>query len=300
MMMLRLYAWARARHRKGHAMQNLAGKVAVVTGAASGIGLALSRRLGADGMRVMMADVEEPALAAAERSLAAEGIQTATTVTDVSDADSVDALAQATLGRFGAVHVVCNNAGVSRAGPIWQIPLPIWKWTVGVNLFGLVHGLRSFMPHLIAQGEGHVVNTASIAGLLAPPLTGPYNATKHAVVAISESLYHELAAIGSPVGVSVLCPGHVRTGIYKAYRNWPARYGPWPEVDDSPDTAQWRQAMDATIGSGLDPAIIATAVRDAIVANQFWILTHPEFGGAVLDRYRGVVEGRNPLARDAG
>jgi NAD(P)-dependent dehydrogenase (short-subunit alcohol dehydrogenase family) len=293
-MMLRLYAWAPARHEKGHAMQDLAGKIAVVTGAASGVGLALSRRLGADGMQVMMADVEEPALAAAERSLAAEGIKTAATVTDVSDADSVDALALATLERFGAVHVICNNAGVSRAGAIWRIPLPIWKWTVGVNLFGVVHGLRSFMPHLIAQGEGHVVNTASIMGLLAPPLTGPYNATKHAVVAISESLYHELAAIGSPVGVSVLCPGQVRTKIHEAYRNWPARYGPWPEVEEPPVVAEWRQAMGAKIESGLDPAIIATAVRDAIVANQFWILTHPELNDAVLGRYSGVVEGRNP------
>jgi len=275
-------------------MRDLAGKVAVVTGAASGVGLALSRRLGADGMQVMMADVEESALAAAERSLAAEGIKTATTVTDVSDADSVDALADATLERFGAVHVVCNNAGVHRPGPIWQIPLPIWKWTVGVNLFGVVHGLRSFMPHLIAQGEGHVVNTASIAGLLVPPLMGPYSATKHAVVAMSECLYRELAATGSPVGVSVLCPGHVRTKIHDAYRNWPARYGPRPEVEDPPAIAQWRQEMAAKIESGLDPAIIATAVRDAIVGNQFWILTHPEHSDAVLGRYSGVVEGRNP------
>jgi NAD(P)-dependent dehydrogenase (short-subunit alcohol dehydrogenase family) len=275
-------------------MRDLAGKVAVVTGAASGVGLALSRRLGADGMQVMMADVEESALAAAERILAAEGIKAATTVTDVSDADSVDALANATLERFGAVHVVCNNAGVSRAGPLWETPLPIWKWTVGVNLFGVVHGLRSFMPHLVEQGEGHVVNTASIAGLLVLPLMGPYSATKHAVVAISECLYRELAEIGSPVGVSVLCPGHVRTKIHDAYRNWPASYGPWPEVEDTPATAEWRQEMAAKIESGLDPAIIATAVRDAIVGNRFWILTHPEFSGAVLGRYSGVVEGRNP------
>jgi len=223
-------------------MRDLAGKVAVITGAASGIGLALSRRLGADGMRVMMADVEEPALAAAARSLAAEGIETATAVTDVSDAESVDALARATLERFGAMHVVCNNAGVAGGGLAWQVPLPTWNWIVGVNLFGIVHGIRSFVPHLVAQGEGHVVNTASVAGLLAGPWMSPYNATKAAAVAVTESLYHELAAIES----------------------------------------------------GLDPAIIATAVRDAIVGDRFWILTHPELNDAVLRRYSGAVEGRNP------
>jgi NAD(P)-dependent dehydrogenase (short-subunit alcohol dehydrogenase family) len=275
-------------------MRDLAGKIAVVTGAASGIGLALSRRFGADGMRVMMADVEEPALAAAAASLAAEGIEADTAVTDVSDADSVDALARATLERFGAVHVVCNNAGVAGGGLTWQIPLPTWSWMVGVNLFGIVHGMRSFLPHLIEQGEGHVVNTASVAGLIAGPFMSPYNATKHAAVAMSESLYHELAAVGSPVGVSVLCPGFVRTRIGEADRNWPASYGPLPEAQDQPGSAELRQALSSAIEAGLDPAIIATAVRDAIVADRFWVLTHPELNDAVLGRYSGAVQGRNP------
>jgi NAD(P)-dependent dehydrogenase (short-subunit alcohol dehydrogenase family) len=275
-------------------MRDLAGKIAVVTGAASGIGLALSRRLGTDGMRVMMADVEEPALTAAARRLAADGVEAATTVTDVSDAGSVDALVQATLRRFGTVHVVCNNAGVTRGGPTWQIPPATWDWIVGVNLFGIVHGIRSFLPHLIAQGEGHIVNTASVGGLLAPPWTAPYNATKHAAVALSESLYHELAAIGSPVGVSVLCPGMVRTRIHEAYRNWPPRYGPAPAVHDSPGMAEWRQAAGAAVRAGLDPAIVATAARDAIVSKKFWILTHPEFSEAITGRYQGAVEGHDP------
>ncbi|HUZ51350.1 MAG TPA: SDR family NAD(P)-dependent oxidoreductase, partial [Streptosporangiaceae bacterium] len=158
-------------------MKELAGKVAVVTGAASGIGLALSRRLGADGMRVMMADVEGPAVAGAASALADEGVDVAFAVTDVSDAEAVDALAAATLDRFGAVHVLCNNAGVSSGGPAWQIPLPAWRWVVGVNLYGIVHGIRSFVPHLIEQGEGHVVNTASVAGLFAGPGTSAYSAT---------------------------------------------------------------------------------------------------------------------------
>jgi NAD(P)-dependent dehydrogenase (short-subunit alcohol dehydrogenase family) len=280
-------------------MRNLAGKIAVVTGAASGIGLALSRRLGTDGMRVMMADIEEPALAAAARSLAAEGIEAATTVTDVSDADSVDALARATLGRFGAVHVVCNNAGVSRGGPTWDIPLPMWNWIVGVNLFGIVHGIRSFVPHLITQGEGHIVNTASVGGLLAGPWMSPYHATKHAAVAISESLHHELAAMGSPVRVSVLCPGSVRTRIHQAYRNWPAAYGPWPAAQDPPGIAEWRRAASATVEAGLDPAIVATAVRDAIVGDRFWIFTHPEYGHAILAKYNGAIGGRNPQLQTA-
>jgi NAD(P)-dependent dehydrogenase (short-subunit alcohol dehydrogenase family) len=281
-------------------MQKLAGKIAVVTGAASGIGLALSRRLGADGMRVMMADVEEPALTAAARGLAAEGIETATAVTDVSDADSVDALARATLDRFGAVHVVCNNAGVSRGGSSWEIPLPMWNWIVGVNLFGIVHGIRSFLPHLIAQREGHVVNTASMGGMMSGPWMSPYHATKHAAVGLSESLFHELAAIGSPVGVSVLCPGTVRTNIHEAYRNWPARYGPWPAVQDPPGLAQWRQTASARVRSGTDPADVATAVRDAIVGKRFWVVTHPEFRPLVLDKYSGAFEGRNPRLPSGG
>jgi NAD(P)-dependent dehydrogenase (short-subunit alcohol dehydrogenase family) len=275
-------------------MQNLAGKVAVVTGAASGIGLALSRRLGADRMRVMMADVDEPVLATAAQNLAAEGIETASMVTDVSDADSVDALAQATVERFGAVHVICNNAGVSHSAPTWEIPLPTWNWTVGVNLFGVVHGIRSFVPRLISQREGHIVNTASMAGLLSPAWMSAYSATKHAAVAISETLYRDLAALGSPVGVSVLCPGAVRTNIHESFSKWPARYGRRPVVEDGPEIANWRQGMGAKIESGLDPAVVATAVRDAIVGNRFWILTHPEMADAVVDRYNGVAIGRNP------
>jgi NAD(P)-dependent dehydrogenase (short-subunit alcohol dehydrogenase family) len=275
-------------------MRELAGKVAVITGAASGIGLALSRRLGSDGMRVMMADLDQTMLSAAVAGLAADGIQAAAAVTDVSDPDSVDALADATLERFGAVHVVCNNAGVSRGGPSWQVPLATWNWVMGVNLFGIVHGIRSFVPHLIAQGEGHVVNTASIAGLLVEPWGGPYSATKHAAVAVSETLYHELAATGSAVGVSVLCPGPVRSKIHESYRNWNARYGPRPVVQDSPDVAAWRQAKAVWVESGLDPAVVATAVRDAIVGNRFWILTHPEYSGAMLSRYGAAAKGSNP------
>jgi NAD(P)-dependent dehydrogenase (short-subunit alcohol dehydrogenase family) len=281
-------------------MRELAGKVAVITGAASGIGLALSRRLGADGMRLMLADVDEPALSAAARSLEADGAQTAALVTDVSDPDSVGRLARATLDRFGAVHVVCNNAGVTRGGRVWEIPLPTWNWIVSVNLFGVVHGIQAFLPHLIAQGEGHIVNTASVSGLVASPNTGPYCATKHAVVALSESVCQELAAIGSAVGVSVLCPGMVRTKLHESYDHWLDRFGPRPVVQDSPSIAEWRRKSAAMIESGTDPAVIATAVRDAIVGNRFWILTHPEYSDALLARYHGVRDGRTPVAGALG
>lgn len=273
-------------------MRDLAGKVAVVTGSASGIGLAVARQLGADGMRVMLADVEEPALAAAAGALASEGIDVAATVTDVSDADSVQSLASATLDRFGTVHVICNNAGVAGGGASWQLPMSTWNWIMGVNFFGVVHGIRAFLPHLIAQGEGHVVNTASVAGLVSGPWLGPYSASKHAVVAVSESLHHELATIGSPVGVSVLCPGFVRTRIADADRNRPARYS--ADVQEQPGQQEIMDAARAATAAGTDPAAIATAVRDAIVAGRFWILTHADFGERIIARFSGAVAGRNP------
>lgn len=281
-------------------MRDLAGRVAVVTGAASGIGLALSRQLGADGMRVMMADVEAPALAEAAQALAGEGIETAATVTDVSDPAAVDALAAATLDRFGAVHLVCNNAGVAGGGPTWEVPLASWHWIMGVNFFGVLHGVRSFLPHLLAQGEGHIVNTASVAGLLAAPWSSPYTVSKHAAVALSESLYHELSVAGSPVGVSVLCPGWVKTRIGESGRNWLGRYGPAPESGDAPRPGldQVRQATEAAIASGSDPAEIAAAVRDAVVDKRFWVLTHPEFGERVVRRYGRAAEGTNPQLSD--
>jgi len=274
-------------------MQNLAGNVAVVTGAASGIGLAISRRLGEDGMRVMMADIEEAALVASAEKLAADGIEVATAVTDVSDSASVDALAAAALARFGAVHVVCNNAGVASGGPSWETPVSTWEWVIGVNLFGIINGIRAFVPHLIAQGSGHIVNTASVAGLLAPAWMAPYNASKHAAVAVSESLYHELATMGSAVGVSVLCPGFVKTNIAEADRNRQPRFG--PAADPTLPMSQLiRDAFIELIANGSDPADIAAAVRDAIVENKFWILTHSEFGELIVDRFTGAAEGRNP------
>ena len=208
-------------------MELTAGKVAVVTGAASGIGLALAERFARAGLDVVLADVEQPALQAASEKIAGLGAKTLAVPTDVSDEAAVNALAAAAIDRFGAVHVVCNNAGVGSPADPWFGPLSAWRWVLGVNLWGVIHGIRAFLPLLAAQGEGHIVNTASMAGLI--PGIGPiYDAAKHAVVAISEDLYQAMNVAMLPIGVSVLCPGWVRTSILQADRNWPQSLGEVP------------------------------------------------------------------------
>jgi NAD(P)-dependent dehydrogenase (short-subunit alcohol dehydrogenase family) len=272
-------------------MELTAGKVAVVTGAASGIGLALARRFAGAGLNVVLADVEQHALQEAEQQIAGLGAKTLAVPTDVSDESAVSALAAAAVDRFGAVHVVCNNAGVaSRADP-WFGPISAWEWVLGVNLWGVVHGIRAFLPLLAGQGEGHIVNTASVAGLV--PGTGPiYDATKHAVVAISEDLYVAMKVAGLRVGVSVLCPGWVRTGIGEADRNWPEKLGevPPPGVISEIVTPHFQRAID----EGMDPAAVAGLVADAITADQFWVFTDPRFTQIALDRWQRIAQGLNP------
>ena len=183
-------------------MQDLKGKVAVVTGAASGIGNAMATRFADEGMKVVLADIEEGPLADAEKRLADGGAAVLAVPTDVTKAAQVDALADQTFGAFGTAHIVCNNAGVATGGPMWTLTERDWAWVMGVNLWGVIHGVRAFVPRLVEQGEGHVVNTASIAGLTSAPMMGPYNVTKHAVVTLSETLQQELAMQASPVKVS--------------------------------------------------------------------------------------------------
>ena len=208
-------------------MELTAGKVAVVTGAASGIGLALAERFAHAGLDVVLADVEQSALQAAEQKVAGLGAKTLAVPTDVSDQAAVSALAAAAVDRFGAVHVVCNNAGVITDADPWFGPISAWRWVLGVNLWGVIHGIRAFLPLLAAQRESYIVNTASVNGLIPGP-SPSYDATKHAVVAVSEDLYRAMKVAGLPVGVSVLCPGPARTSILQAERNWSQSLGEVP------------------------------------------------------------------------
>ena len=272
-------------------MELTAGKVAVVTGAASGIGLALAERFAHAGLDMVLADIEQPALQAAEQKVAGIGVKTLAVPTDVSDQAAVNALAAAAVDRFGAVHVVCNNAGVTTDADPWFGPISAWRWVLGVNLWGVIHGIRAFLPLLAAQRESYIVNTASAAGLI--PATRPaYDATKHAVVAISEDLYRAMKVAGLPIGVSVLCPGWVRTGIYQAKRNWPECLGevPQPAATDQVVTPHVQRAID----EGMAPAAVAELVADAIAADRFWVFTDPHFTEMALDRWRRIAEGHNP------
>jgi len=212
---------------KEMAMKDFQNKVAVITGAASGIGRALAERSARAGMKVVLADVEEDALVRTEKEMRAAGGTVLAVRTDVSKAHDVQALARKTLDAFGSVHLLCNNAGVAVATKaIWETSLEDWQWCLGVNLWGVIHGIRTFVPIMLRQDvEAHVVNTASIAGLLSLPYIAIYNATKHAVVTITESLHHELSLLSSKVKASVLCPGFIRTSIMASYRNRPVEFG---------------------------------------------------------------------------
>ena len=278
-------------------MKEFAGKTAVITGAASGMGFAMARRFAADGMQIVMADIEQTALKKAEKTLQDEGATTLAVVTDVSDGSSVEALKDAALDRFNAVHVLCNNAGVFANGPIWETPENAWQWVLGVNLWGVIHGIRTFVPLMVEQDEGHVVNTASLAGLIAVPSSGAYNASKHAVVGISETLWHDLAAANSKVKVSVLCPGLVSTNIFMADRNWPERLGERPAGKSALDPTTAGKLLAA---QGMDPADVVELVYQAVVEEKFWILPHPELSPAIVPRFENAVKGVNPVSLGGG
>ena len=266
-------------------MDELSGRVAVVTGAASGIGRAIAERLAGAGMQLVLADVEDGPLRAATDELAAGGVEVLAVPTDVTVAAAVDDLAAAAYARFGAVHVVCNNAGVVTFGPCWEQTVEDWTWVLGVDLWGVVHGVRAFVPRMLAGGEpGHVVNTSSIAGLLAMPGIAPYDVAKAGVVALSEALHQELRQAGSPIGVSVLCPGVVPTRISESGRNRPGGGA-------APDDIETQREPPPTARTADE---IAADVHDAIVADRFWIVTHGDYDPWIARRAEGIVARQAP------
>src|ERR1700733_90254 len=272
------------------------GRVAVVTGAASGIGQGLCARFAAEGMSVVMADVEEPALAKAAAELAARIAETnggASVLPAVSDRAAVEALRDAALSAFGAVHVVCNNAGVGGPhGPLWECPAGEWDWVLKVNLDGVMNGVRTFMPVLLEQDAGHLLNTSSIFGVFAGTL-GPYGVSKHAVAALSETLHFNLQSLGvTHVGVSVLCPGAVRTNFGTSARNRPGWAGPAVARDEAEEASAERFDQLSLLGAA--PAEVAGLVVDGIRSRRFYILTSDNRNEAVLRRGQEIVAGGPP------
>ena len=265
-------------------MREFAGKTAFITGAASGIGLALARTFLDRGMNVMMADVEQAALDAAAHGLSNYGDRVARIRCDVAIGEELADAAARTFATFGNVHVLCNNAGVSRGGLVEEITLSDWEWVIDVNLYGMIHGLRVFLPHMKQHGEpGHIVNTSSMSGLTPKALAGPYGATKFAIVGLSHVLAQELA--GSKIGVSVLCPGWTRTNMPDNGRNRPARFGgPYDFRTDPVLAARNREYVEGS-RSGLDPLDLAALVMRAIEEEEFYIVTQPSRRSDVQARY---------------
>ena len=278
-------------------MNEFAGRVAVVTGAASGIGRGLAGRFGEAGMKLVLADIEREPLAIAERELVESGAEVLAAQTDVSSLASVEALAGAAYERFGAVHVLCNNAGVSGGGGggegVWAASENAWAWTLGVNLMGVVHGLQAFVPRMIEGGEpGHVVNTSSVLGLS----TGPgsvYGVSKHAVTRLTEGLYYDLQNSGAPIEASALCPGMIATHIISAERNRPADLR--DERDNEEQVTALRAEMEARfLDEGMPPDEVGAIVLEAIRDERFYILTHPQIKERVEVRMQDILEDRSP------
>jgi NAD(P)-dependent dehydrogenase (short-subunit alcohol dehydrogenase family) len=281
-------------------MKTFQGKVAVVTGAASGIGRALAERCIQEGMKVVLADIEEPALLQVSQELAAQGAQILALPTDVSRATEVETLACKAFETYSEVHLLFNNAGVGAGKTAWESTLADWEWVLGVNLYGVIHGIRSFVPRMLeSRTSGHIINTASIAGLTSSPGLSVYMASKHAVVSLTETLYHELTLRGASIGVSILCPGFVNTRIHNSERNRPAQL---QNVSDeaivsedtlSPEEKEGEQLLKLAIQKGMSPQQQADMVFEAIREERFYIYP-PEFKGGIATRMEDILTPRHP------
>ena len=278
-------------------MKNFRDRVAVVTGAASGIGLALAERFAAEGMKVVMADIEAGTLATASEGLRRQGAAVLAARIDVSRPEEVERLAEETYHEFGAAHVVCNNAGVAVIGAVHEHTLADWQWVINVNLWGVIHGVRAFLPRMLAGGdEGHFVNTASMAGLTTSAFMSVYDVTKHGVVALSESMYKELSATGAPIGVSVVCPGLIDTNIMRSSRNRPESLG--EEGKTGPMAQAFGQALSDRLAGGYPPSEVANQVVAGIQEGRFYIVpAQPEVKGNIAIRAQDLLELRNPTLR---
>lgn len=268
-------------------------RVAVITGGAGGIGRAMAERFATAGMKIVLADVESGALNRAAREMRAAGHQVLAVRTDVSKAASVAALARKTVAAFGGVHVLCNNAGIyppDRFSPVWEAPLEDWQWALDVNLYGIVHGIRTFMPIMLASGaEGHVVNTASLAGIISGSGSAVYGATKHAVVRLSEAMYASLREQKAKVDVSVLCPGVVQTGIFQSERNRPGK------LRGVGAPSKYKSLGDIPMQNAMAPADVAEQVFNAVRSRQFYVITTAGYDDAIRDRMEAILARRNPV-----
>jgi NAD(P)-dependent dehydrogenase (short-subunit alcohol dehydrogenase family) len=269
-------------------LDHLAGRVAVVTGAASGLGRAMATAFAAEGMRVVLSDVEAGPLDEAVTALRGESREVIGVRADVASWPDVDALAEATIEAFGAVHVVCNNAGVVKRARTWALTLDDWNWVLGVDLWGVIHGVKAFVPRLLAQGDGgHVVNTASMVGLLPVRNLATYDAAKMAVVGLSEALAMDLEEEGADIGVSVLLPGFIATRITESSRNRPPSFA---DSSDAPQVARTTAGAEPT----MDADEVAAMVLDAVRTGEFWILTHQAYRPVIQARAAGIGTGGRP------